>query len=1003
MKKLLTLFGLLMTILGVSAEPVEIGGIFYNLNPDYQTAEVTSSPDTEHHYTGEVVIPTSVEYEGESYEVNSIGGSAFEGCSGLTAVYFASGVAYIGVNAFKDCTALTSLYLPNSVTSISNYAFMGCTSLEHLTLGRSVSQIKTQAFANCPQLTTVVCKTAKAPNVNANVFDQATINEATLKVPTGSLGSYQSDILWKSFKEIVEFELASYNLDYYVGGELYKHYEHDEGDIIFPEANPEKEGYSFSGWSEIPRFMPANDVTVTGSFTINDYSITYLIDGETYATQWYLYGARIYGVSAPKKEGYIFMGWDGLPETMPGHNIEVNATYIETRPFNLTYYVDDEVYKTYSILYDDPITPEPAPDEREGYTFSGWSEIPKNMPAVDVDVYGSFIPNIYKLTYVLDGETYKEFEVAYGTDVTPEADPDEREGYTFSGWSEIPETMPAHDVTVNGAFSVNQYALIYMLDGEEYKRFKVDYGAEIVPLEAPEKEGYIFLGWKGLPETMPAHDVTATGSLVEDRLYKLTYMVDGEEFKVEEHYYGETITPEPDPAKEGYTFSGWTEIPETMPAEDVIVKGSFTINQYNLIYMIDGEEYKKLELDYGTPITPEADPEKEGYIFTGWSEIPETMPANDVTVTGAFVEDRDYKLTYLLNDEEYKVLLLRYGTAITPEPDPVKTGYSFSGWSEIPEKMPAEDIKVTGTLTICQYKLTYMIGDDVYKEVTYDYGATIVPEPQPDDDSYASFEWVGLPETMPDHDVTVTANYEYVLKGDVNRDDVVNVVDIVDLVLYLSNSSYEINLFAADTNNDGEITVTDIVRMVSTILEISNTRSVIKSSKDDNNILSLSQTSRNQLCLNMSNETPFTAMQFDVELPDGVEVSDVALDSQRENGHATTCVRMNDGNYRVICYSMRNNPFHGEEGNLMTITLNSPLTSVAIVKNIHLGTLDAEDISFDMLTTAGTNSVDILATGSQVPFDVYDLNGRMVKRQVTSYRGLQKGVYIVNNKKITIK
>ena len=296
-----------------------------------------------------------------------------------------------------------------------------------------------------------------------------------------------------------------------------------------------------------------------------------------------------------------------------------------------------------------------------------------------------------------------------------------------------------------------------------------------------------------------------------------------------------------------------------------------------------------------------------------------------------------------------------------------------------------------------------MIGDDVYKEVTYDYGATIVPEPQPDDDSYASFEWVGLPETMPDHDVTVTANYEYVLKGDVNRDDVVNVVDIVDLVLYLSNSSYEINLFAADTNNDGEITVTDIVRMVSTILEISNTRSVIKSSKDDNNILSLSQTSRNQLCLNMSNETPFTAMQFDVELPDGVEVSDVALDSQRENGHATTCVRMNDGNYRVICYSMRNNPFHGEEGNLMTITLNSPLTSVAIVKNIHLGTLDAEDISFDMLTTAGTNSVDILATGSQVPFDVYDLNGRMVKRQVTSYRGLQKGVYIVNNKKITIK
>ena len=238
MKKLLVLFGLLMTILGVSAEPVEIGGIFYNLSTDYQTAEVTSSPDAEYHYAGEVVIPASVEYEGETYNVYSIGGSAFEGCSELTAVHFANSVNFIGVNAFKDCTALSILYLPNSVVSISGYAFNGCTSLTHLTLGRNITQIRTLAFANCPLLTTVVCKAENAPNVNANIFDQETINQATLKIPTNSLTSYQSDFLWKSFHEIVEYDLVSYNLDYFVNEVQHKHFEQDEGDIIFPEAYP---------------------------------------------------------------------------------------------------------------------------------------------------------------------------------------------------------------------------------------------------------------------------------------------------------------------------------------------------------------------------------------------------------------------------------------------------------------------------------------------------------------------------------------------------------------------------------------------------------------------------------------------------------------------------------------------------------------------------------------------------------------------------------------------
>jgi hypothetical protein len=116
----------------------------------------------------------------------------------------------------------------------------------------------------------------------------------------------------------------------------------------------------------------------------------------------------------------------------------------------------------------------------------------------------------------------------------------------------------------------------------------------------------------------------------------LSYIVDGEVYKTYELKSGETITPEPAPMKEGYSFSGWSEIPENMPAHDVTVTGSFTINKYKLVYQVDGEVYRSYEIEYGAAITPEPVPTKEEYTFSGWSNIPETMPAHDVTVTGSY-------------------------------------------------------------------------------------------------------------------------------------------------------------------------------------------------------------------------------------------------------------------------------------------------------------------------------------------------------------------------------
>ena len=75
-----------------------------------------------------------------------------------------------------------------------------------------------------------------------------------------------------------------------------------------------------------------------------------------------------------------------------------------------------------------------------------------------------------------------------------------------------------------------------------------------------------------------------------------------------------------------------------MPAEDVKVVGTFTVNKYKLTYIVDGELYKSYDVEYGTAITSEVEPVKEGYTFSGWSYIPSKMPAEDVTVIGTFIQ-----------------------------------------------------------------------------------------------------------------------------------------------------------------------------------------------------------------------------------------------------------------------------------------------------------------------------------------------------------------------------
>lgn len=120
-------------------------------------------------------------------------------------------------------------------------------------------------------------------------------------------------------------------------------------------------------------------------------------------------------------------------------------------------------------------------------------------------------PTTYTLTYEVDGQVYSTEQVSAGTPLTPLAEPT-REGHTFSGWSQIPATMPASNVTVTGSFSVNSYTLTYEIGGEAYHTEQVPYGTTLTPLAEPTRDGAYFSGWSQIPTTMPAHDVTISGN-----------------------------------------------------------------------------------------------------------------------------------------------------------------------------------------------------------------------------------------------------------------------------------------------------------------------------------------------------------------------------------------------------------------------------------------------------------------------------------------------------------
>ena len=117
--------------------------------------------DYSNEYSGNVIIPSSVVYNGNTYSVTSIGNETFFNCS-LTSVTIPNSVTSIGSSAFEGCSGLTSVTIPNSVTSIGRDAFDWCSGLTSVSIPNSVTSIGETAFRRCSGLTSIVVETGNA-------------------------------------------------------------------------------------------------------------------------------------------------------------------------------------------------------------------------------------------------------------------------------------------------------------------------------------------------------------------------------------------------------------------------------------------------------------------------------------------------------------------------------------------------------------------------------------------------------------------------------------------------------------------------------------------------------------------------------------------------------------------------------------------------------------------------------------------------------------------------
>ena len=513
---------------------------------------------------------------------------------------------------------------------------------------------------------------------------------------------------------VVTTELNEYTITWIVDGnattETYKY-----GENITVPTNPTKEGYTFAGWgATVPTTMPAENLTFTAQWTKNSYTIEFQLglssDRLTNATEFdklqVYHGDSVQLTTVPTAIGATFMGWDADGDGEVDY--AADAQFTAKANMKLVAVWNPVPYRVIYTVNGIVVEAKPSFESQQGYygdsftlqaipTVNGHdlvkiqvngAEVQQNYTgtfvASDVNVVITYAPKEYTITFNSNGgTTVNAITENYGTTVTAPAAPT-KTGYTFGGWyadvgltqAYTFSTMPAANITLYAKWTINQYNVTWIVDGETTKE-TYEYGAMPVFKGSTDKAptaqySYTFAGWD---KTI----VAVTGEVTYTAQYSSTvnkYTVtwknwDGTIIGTDSVAYGSTpvysgATPtKAATAQYTYTFAGWSPVIEPVTGEvTYTAQYSSTVNKYTVTWKNwDGTVLETdTDVPYGTmPSYNGATPTKFAdadfiYTFVGWS--PEVSGVTgDVTYVAQFAAIP--KLTISVNGGDGSYFIFR--------------------------------------------------------------------------------------------------------------------------------------------------------------------------------------------------------------------------------------------------------------------------------------------------------------------------------------------------------
>ncbi len=369
--------------------------------------------------------------------------------------------------------------------------------------------------------------------------------ESITEISAGTMGDVTLYAKWNALDYRISYELN--------GGTNAENPDgYDVSDLPVSLHAPSRTGYIFKGWYMGENRVLAIPVGTTGNVVVSAKwePITYTIDFDTngglptLSSIDYTIESDSFTLQEITKAGYTFDGW---------YNGETKVTEITTGTYGNMTLVAKWTADLYTISYDladgvnSPENPTSYTIEsglitlkdptRVGYTFAGWFNGEQLVTTIDsntlenISLTAKWTVNSYKLTFDVDGNlTEKTFK--YGESITAIENPT-KVGHTFVGWSEeLPETMPANDITVEAKWAINSYDITYDLAGgvnnsENPTTYTIESG--LITLKNPTREGYTFLGWYNGEQLVTIIDSNTLENITLTAKWKITTDHEGTE------------------------------------------------------------------------------------------------------------------------------------------------------------------------------------------------------------------------------------------------------------------------------------------------------------------------------------------------------------------------------------------------------------------------------------------------------------------------------------------